>query len=73
MKKIVMLKHFDMVNRRNIILQKPVFGEDLRKSVQIDVLFSDTFHAKKHKYVDRQSKNLKQLNKIPSTVFNPFA
>jgi hypothetical protein len=59
------------------LLRKPVYGENCRKSVKIDLLFSDVFEAKRHKNVDKFSKGqswaLKELESAPSAVFNQFA
>jgi hypothetical protein len=34
---------------------KPVYGEDLRKAVKVDMVFDGVYHAKPYKYLDRNS------------------
>ena len=43
----------------------------MRKAIHIDLVFSDVFASKKHKYGDRNSqvKN-KQLRRVPTAIFN---
>jgi len=49
--------HADQLNRRAIQIMKPVYGEDLRRSVKIDLVFEGVYHAKPFKYIDRSSLN----------------
>jgi hypothetical protein len=55
-------------------MRRPVFGEDCRRSVKINLLFSDVFDAKRNKNLDRyQSENrraIQDLDGAPSAVFN---
>jgi hypothetical protein len=45
----------DMTNRVNLHLRRPVFGEDCRKAIKVNLLFGDVFDAKRHKNLDRLS------------------
>ena len=59
------------------MFQKPVYGEDCKKAIKVNILFSDVFDNKRHKNLDRYGKNSegfqKELERIPSTILNPFA
>ena len=56
-------------------MRRPVFGEDCRRSVKINLLFGDVFDAKRSKNLDRYTsespQSLRDLDTAPSTVFNP--
>lgn len=43
----------DKTNRVNLHMRKPVFGEDCRKAIKINLLFGDVFDSKRHKNLDR--------------------
>ena len=49
----------------------------MRKAMKVNILFSDVFDNKRHNNLDRYSKSnpikQKELEKIPQTIFNPFA
>lgn len=45
----------DKANRWNILVRKPVYGEDTRNAIKITLLFGDLFDVKKHKNLDRYS------------------
>lgn len=59
------------------MFRKPVYGEDCRKAIKINLLFNDVFDVKRHKNADKYNKNeaniLRELESAPSTVLNPFA
>ena len=40
-KRTIALAHYDWVNRRKLMDQRPVFGADLRKAVKVHLLFDD--------------------------------
>ncbi len=60
-----------------MLFRSPIYGEDCRKSIKINLLFSDVFEVKRHKNLDRYSKNdsaaYNELFSVPSTILNPFA
>jgi hypothetical protein len=45
----------DVTNRVNLHFRRPVFGEDCRKAIKVNLLFGDVFDAKRHKNLDRIS------------------
>mmetsp|Transcript_27432 Transcript_27432/g.26498 ORF Transcript_27432/g.26498 Transcript_27432/m.26498 type:complete len:117 (+) Transcript_27432:1045-1395(+) len=61
----------------NLLFREPVYGEDARRAVKVNLLFGDIFDNKRHKNVDRYSKLdsawVSDLDQAPSSVFNPFA
>jgi hypothetical protein len=75
--KLIQWRHFDYTNRLNLVIRKPVFGEDCRRAVKINLLFQDVFDVKRHKNLDRfsgyDSKQDLDLASAPSAVFNTFA
>jgi len=56
-------------------MRRPVYGEDCRRSVKINLLFSDVFDTKRTKNLDRYQSDshipLKDLDTAPSAIFNP--
>lgn len=58
-------------------MRRPVYGEDCRRSVKINLLFSDVFENKRNKNLDRYQaedhKAIQDLDTAPSAVFNTFA
>ena len=54
-----------------------MFGEDCRRAVRVNMLFTDIFDSKRHKNLETQSENdqtlITELDRAPSAVFNPFA
>lgn len=58
-------------------MRKPVYGEDSRRAIKVQLLFSDVFDVKRHKNLDKNSKNTEtiiyDLDKAPCSIFNPFA
>ena len=70
--RLIQWRHLDAVNRINLFVRRPVFGEDCRRSVKVNLLFSDVFDAKRTKNLDRSELiNAEQLDQAPSTIFNP--
>jgi hypothetical protein len=59
------------------MLRKPVYGEDCRNAIKLNLLFSDAFDVKRHKNLDKTSKvnsnDIYDLGKAPSSIFNVFA
>lgn len=59
------------------MFRKPVYGEDCRKAVKINLLFGDVFEVKRHKNIDRYNKqeisSINDLERASSTIFNPFS
>ena len=59
------------------MFKKPVYGEDCRKAVKINLLFGDVFEVKRHKNLDRYNKkditSINDLDRASSTIFNPFS
>ena len=75
--KLIQWRDQDHTNRRNLIFRKPVYGEDCIKAVKTKLLFSNVLDVKKHKNLDKNTKNnsdsIFDLDKAPSSVFNSFA
>jgi hypothetical protein len=75
--KLIQWRDTDKSNRTNLLLRKPVYGEDCRKAVKVNLLFNDVFDIKRYKNADRYTKvdprTEKDLIKAPSSVLNPFA
>ena len=75
--KLIQWREVDTVNRTNLILRKPVFGDDCRRAVKVNFLFSDVFEVKRHKNLDKYNKTshhyIEDLDKAPSSIFNFFA
>lgn len=69
----------DIKNRHSLLLKKPIYGEDCRKAVKVNLIFNDLFDVKRHKNLDKCSKesNSKKTREmmevIPYSVFNAFA
>jgi hypothetical protein len=55
-KKMMLWHYFDIKNRRNILFRKPVFGEDCRKAVKVNLVLGDIFEVKRHKNTDSNSR-----------------
>ena len=59
------------------MLRKPVYGEDCRRAIKVNLLFSDVFDAKRNKNLDKNTKMIKDtildLDKASSSIFNTFA
>jgi hypothetical protein len=51
-------------------MKKPVYGDDCKKAIKINLLFSDVFEVKRHKNVDRYNKAdptaISDLDRAPS-------
>jgi len=63
--KIMQFRGWDLRNRMNIMMRKPVFGEDTRKAIKIDILFSSLFDSKRFQYMTRyDSKSSTKINDI---------
>jgi hypothetical protein len=60
-----------------LILRRPIYGEDCRRAIKINLLFSDIFENKRNKNLDKCTKNnasaVADLLRAPSAVFNQFA
>jgi len=65
----------DKTNRVNLHMRRPVFGEDCRRAIKVNLLFGDVFDARRHKNLDRitHSKPLSDHFQAPQSVFNAFA
>ena len=72
--KLIQWRHLDTTNRLNLFMRRPVYGEDCRRSVKINLLFSDVFDAKRNKNLDRYQcedrRAIQDLDGAPSAVFN---
>ena len=51
--KLIQWRKMDFNNRVNLHMKKPVFGEDCRKAIKVNLLFGDVFDTKRHKNLDR--------------------
>ena len=51
-------------------MKKPIYGEDCKKAIKINLLFSDVFEVKRHKNLDRSNKTdtaaIIELDRAPS-------
>ena len=50
-------------------MKKPVYGDDCRKAIKINLLFGEVFETKRHKNADRYNKHdtsaMKDLVRAP--------
>lgn len=54
-------------------MRRPVYGEDCRRAVRINLLFNDVFDTKRAKNLYRGDQSTLDLLSAPSSVLNPFA
>jgi len=54
-------------------MRRPVYGEDCRRAVRINLLFNDVFDPKRSKNLFRGDHPTADLISAPSSVLNPFA
>jgi hypothetical protein len=78
--KLIQWRQIDQSNRTNLIMRRPVFGEDCRRAIKVGILFQDVFDVKRSKNLDRYNaytpdddlRTFHEVHSAPSTVFNPF-
>ena len=55
--KLIQWRETDKSNRTNLLFRKPIYGEDCRKAIKINLLFNDVFDVKRNKNADRYNKD----------------
>ena len=51
--KLIQWRLIDIHNRTNLVMRKPVFGEDCRRAIKVSLIFQDVFDSKRSKNLDR--------------------